>query len=88
MATSKAIIPHEYRYSVEVRHRAFFEDPRSEQQLERALGDVGAEWVTFERRCCPFSNLQIEAEPNDGPVWLRMTGAQGIKPFILSEIGG
>ncbi len=39
-------LPHEYRYCVEVRHRAFFEDPRSEHQLERALGDIGAEWVT------------------------------------------
>jgi hypothetical protein len=47
-----------------------------------------AEWITFERRCCPFFNLQIEAEPNDGPIWLRMTGAAGIKQFILSEIGG
>jgi uncharacterized protein YecE (DUF72 family) len=41
-------LPRGYRYGVEVRHRAFFEDPRSEQQLERALGDVGAEWVTFD----------------------------------------
>ena len=41
-------LPPGYRYCVEVRHRAFFEDPRSEQQLERALGDVGAEWVTFD----------------------------------------
>ena len=41
-------VPNGYRYSVEVRHRAFFEDPRSEQQLEKALGDAGAEWVTFD----------------------------------------
>jgi uncharacterized protein YecE (DUF72 family) len=41
-------LPHEYRYCVEVRHRAFFVDPRSEQQLEKALGDVGAEWVTLD----------------------------------------
>jgi uncharacterized protein YecE (DUF72 family) len=41
-------LPHEYRYCVEVRHRAFFADPRWEQQLERALGEVGAEWVTFD----------------------------------------
>jgi uncharacterized protein YecE (DUF72 family) len=41
-------LPKEYRYCVEVRHRAFFEDPRSEFQLERVLGDVGAEWVTFD----------------------------------------
>jgi uncharacterized protein YecE (DUF72 family) len=41
-------LPREHRYCVEVRHRAFFTDPRSEQQLERALNDVGAEWVTFD----------------------------------------
>ena len=41
-------VPREYRYCVEVRHRGFFEDPRSQQQLEKALGDVGAEWVTFD----------------------------------------
>jgi uncharacterized protein YecE (DUF72 family) len=41
-------LPHEHRYCVEVRHRAFFDDPRSEQQLERALAEAGAEWVTFD----------------------------------------
>jgi uncharacterized protein YecE (DUF72 family) len=41
-------IPHGHRYCVEVRHRAFFENPRSEQQLERTLGEVGAEWVTLD----------------------------------------
>ena len=41
-------LPREYRYCVEVRHRAFFQDPRWEQQLERTLGVVGAEWVTFD----------------------------------------
>jgi uncharacterized protein YecE (DUF72 family) len=41
-------LPREHRYCVEVRHRAFFEDPRSELQLEKALDDVGAEWVTFD----------------------------------------
>ena len=51
-----------------------------------SLGEI-AEWMTFERRCCPFFNLQIEAEPNDGPIWLRMTGVAGVKEFILSEIG-
>jgi uncharacterized protein YecE (DUF72 family) len=41
-------LPPGHRYCVEVRHRAFFADPRWEQQLEQALGDVGAEWVTFD----------------------------------------
>ena len=41
-------LPKTYRYCVEVRHRAFFDDPRSADQLERVLGGVGAEWVTFD----------------------------------------
>jgi uncharacterized protein YecE (DUF72 family) len=41
-------LPPQYRSCVEVRHRAFFADPRWEQQLEQTLGDVGAEWVTFD----------------------------------------
>jgi uncharacterized protein YecE (DUF72 family) len=43
-----ARLPREYRSCVEVRHRAFFEDPRSEQGLETVLGAAGAEWVTFD----------------------------------------
>jgi uncharacterized protein YecE (DUF72 family) len=58
-------LPDEYRYCVEVRHRAFFEDPRAEQQLERALGDVGAEWVTFDTTVLfespPVSDAEREA---------------------------
>jgi uncharacterized protein YecE (DUF72 family) len=41
-------LPPEHRYCVEVRHRAFFIDPQWEQALERVLGDVGAEWVSFD----------------------------------------
>jgi uncharacterized protein YecE (DUF72 family) len=41
-------LPSGYRYCVEVRHRAFFADPRCEQQLERALAGTGAEWATFD----------------------------------------
>jgi uncharacterized protein YecE (DUF72 family) len=41
-------LPGSYRHAVEVRHRAFFEDPRAEALLERALGAVGAEWVPFD----------------------------------------
>ncbi|MFC6937742.1 DUF72 domain-containing protein [Actinomadura yumaensis] len=41
-------LPRSHRYAVEVRHRAFFEDARSERLLERVLGDAGAEWVPFD----------------------------------------
>ena len=58
-------LPRGYRYCVEVRHRAFFEDPRSGQQLERVLGDAGAEWVTFDTTVLfegpPASDAEREA---------------------------
>ena len=41
-------LPGEYRCCVEVRDQAFLTDPRAEQQLERVLGDAGAEWVPFD----------------------------------------
>lgn len=41
-------VPQGYRYGVEVRHRAFFDEPRPARQLERLLGSAGAEWVPFD----------------------------------------
>jgi uncharacterized protein YecE (DUF72 family) len=41
-------MPREHRYCVEVRDRAFFDDPRSGQELERTLGYANAEWITFD----------------------------------------
>jgi uncharacterized protein YecE (DUF72 family) len=41
-------LPRSHRYAVEVRHRAFFEDTRSERLLERVLAVTGAEWVPFD----------------------------------------
>ena len=61
-------LPGGYRYCVEVRHRAFFADPRSEQELERVLGSVGAEWVMFDTTVLferpPTSDAEREAWRN------------------------
>ena len=58
-------LPREHRYCVEVRHQAFFTDPRSEQQLEKVLGEVGAEWVPFDTTVLfespPASDAEREA---------------------------
>jgi len=58
-------LPGGSRYAVEVRHRAFFEDPRWEQRLEQTLGEVGAEWVTFDTTVLyetpPSSDAEREA---------------------------
>jgi uncharacterized protein YecE (DUF72 family) len=55
-------LPGEYRYCVEVRHREFFEDPRSQRRLERALGDIGAEWLTFDTTTLFESRPVTDAE--------------------------
>ncbi len=44
-----------------------------------------AQWVALEGRCCPFFTFQIDVAKNEGPLWLRVTGSEGIKPFIRAE---
>lgn len=45
-----------------------------------------ADFVWHERLCCPFLRFQIEAAPYHGPVWLTMTGPDGIKPLLAEEL--
>jgi len=44
-----------------------------------------AEWVDLERACCPFFSFNLEMEREGGPLWLRLRGREGVKPFIKSE---
>lgn len=46
-----------------------------------------AEFITLERLCCPCFTLAVEAEREHGPLWLRITGRDGVKPFIRAEFG-
>ncbi|WP_239089801.1 DUF72 domain-containing protein [Sphaerimonospora thailandensis] len=41
-------LPRSYGFAVEVRHRAFFDDPRSVRLLEKVLTEAEAEWVPFD----------------------------------------
>jgi uncharacterized protein YecE (DUF72 family) len=41
-------LPTHHRYAVEVRHRAFFDDPRTTAQLEGVLAAADAEWIPFD----------------------------------------
>ncbi|HJQ46016.1 MAG TPA: DUF72 domain-containing protein [Amycolatopsis sp.] len=52
-------VPRSYRQAVEVRHPAFFEEPR---ELERVLGEVGAEWATFDTTALFASPPTSDAE--------------------------
>lgn len=46
-----------------------------------------AEFISREKLCCPFFGFSMEVQPAGGPVWLSMTGDEGVKPFIQAEIG-
>lgn len=39
-----------------------------------------------ERRCCRFFTFQLTAEPDEGPVWLEVTGPPGTSEFLAAWI--
>ena len=47
-----------------------------------------SEFVSLERLCCPFLRFAVEVEAAGGPVWLRLSGREGVKDFIREEISG
>lgn len=44
-----------------------------------------AEWTAGERVCCPFFDVDLRSEREGGPVWLRLTGRDGVKQFIAAD---
>ena len=46
-----------------------------------------AEFIMLERLCCPFFELDMKIEKERGPLWLKITGREGAKPFIRAEFG-
>jgi hypothetical protein len=44
-----------------------------------------ADWVVAEGKCCPFFDFHIDLEREGNLLCLRLTGEEGIKPFIRSE---
>ena len=45
-----------------------------------------AKFIERESRCCPFLRFTLEVEPSAGPIWLRITGAEDAKQFLLAEL--
>jgi hypothetical protein len=44
-----------------------------------------AQWVRNESKCCPFFDFHIDLERQGSLLCLRLTGEEGIKPFIQAE---
>ena len=43
------------------------------------------EWIDLERRCCPFLSFTVRVIPGE-PVWLAVTGPEGVKAFLVEEL--
>jgi hypothetical protein len=46
---------------------------------------VGA-FISRERLCCPFFHYTLDVPPDDGPVWLELTGRDGVKQYIEDAV--
>jgi hypothetical protein len=53
---------------------------------ESTIQDL-AEFIMYERQCCPFFDLEMVVEREGGPAWLRLRGRDGVKEFIRTEFG-
>ena len=44
------------------------------------------EFISFERECCAFLSFEIQEQPADGTLWLRVSGPDGAKEFVRTEL--
>ncbi len=44
-----------------------------------------AEFIVYERLCCPFFSFELIVESDTNRMWLNLRGQNGIKEFIRSE---
>src|SRR5262245_20618541 len=76
--------------------RALFSEVQEIQELSNgyqfrfandpsAILDV-AQFTSLEKLCCPFLNFTIDVQAEGGPVWLSLTGREGVKAFIREEV--
>jgi hypothetical protein len=49
--------------------------------------DQALEWTKLEQKCCPFLEMQVRWDIENGPVWLDLKGPEGVKDFIRDEFG-
>ena len=51
-----------------------------------SINDLAA-WVSWEQKCCPFFDFEIELQRDGGPLWLKLRGREGVKEFMRHEFG-
>lgn len=76
---------------------ALFEQVKAVQSLPNGYAfqfpssdDIVAQLFQFvqqERQCCAFFQFDLSFAPQNGEIWLKLTGGEGVKAFIEAEIG-
>ena len=95
LACNSAAIPKEVRPLHQANTKRLFTSVQEVRELETGYAlrladeaDLLPTVVTFlryERLCCPFFHFKLEIEPDQGPVWLHITGVTDVKAFLRSE---
>lgn len=49
-----------------------------------SVADAGS-WIGLEARCCPFLRFELTVEGDE--VAVRLSGPDGVKPFLVAELG-
>lgn len=49
--------------------------------------DELTEFIKTERACCDFFTFVISVSGDKSEAWLELTGADGVKEFMISELG-
>lgn len=49
--------------------------------------EVVTTFIANERHCCPFLFFKLDVAQHAGPLWLHLTAAGDVKPFLRAEIG-
>lgn len=47
---------------------------------------AAATFVARERQCCPFFDFTIDVERERGPVWLSLSGRDGVKQYVEETV--
>jgi hypothetical protein len=47
---------------------------------------TAATFIARERLCCPFFDFTLTVERDQGPVWLTLTGRDGVKAYVETSV--
>jgi hypothetical protein len=54
--------------------------------VDASIFSLLVEFMDLEGRCCPFLNFALDVKTERGPVWLTLTGPEGVKEFLRAEL--